>query len=162
MTRIGSGLGMPVFLFCVWLIANDSVAPGQIALGAMLAIALSLAARGLRPLRARPRRLWLVPPLLAKVLLDIVRSNLTVMKIICRRPDARPRSGFVEIPLRLRAPHGLAALACILSYSPGSVWVNFDVKRQVLTLHVLDASDASGWVTLITERYERPLLEIFE
>jgi multicomponent K+:H+ antiporter subunit E len=162
MKRIRPGFGMPVFLFCVWLIANDSAAPGQIALGAILAIALTFAARGLRPLQSRPRRLWLVPPLAASVLLDIVRSNLEVAKIICQPVRARPPSGFVQIPIRLRDPHGLTVLACILSYCPGSIWVNFDVARQILTLHVLDASDEPGWVRLVTERYEKPLMEIFE
>jgi multicomponent K+:H+ antiporter subunit E len=162
MKRARPGFGMPVFLLCVWLIANDSVAPGQIALGAILAIVLTLAARRLRPLQSQPRRLWLVPALVAKVFLDIARSNLAVMKIICQSRGARPPSGFVQIPIKLRDPHGLTALACILSYSPDSVWVNFDANRQMLTLHVLDASDEAAWVRLVTERYEKPLMEIFE
>jgi multicomponent K+:H+ antiporter subunit E len=162
MRQTGLGMGMPVFLLAIWLIANDTLAPSQIALGAVLGIVLTAAARGLRPLRSRPRRLWLVPALAGRVFLDIVRSNLAVAKIICRRPTARPPSGFVQIPLTLRDPHGLAALACIVSYTPGSIWVNFDSNTQTLILHVLDAGNEAAWVALITERYETPLLGIFE
>lgn len=162
MLRTASRLIMPVFLFFMWLAINDTAAPGQMVLGAFLAVALTLSVRSLRPLRARPRRLWLVPGLLLTVLYDIVVSNLTVMKIICTTEARRPRSGFVQIPLTLRDPHGLAALACILTYTPGSVWVDLDEGTRLLTLHVLDVGDESGWTRLVVDRYERVLLEIFE
>jgi multicomponent K+:H+ antiporter subunit E len=68
----------------------------------------------------------------------------------------------VEIPLDMRAPYGLASLACIITSTPGTLWVNFDAQRGVLTIHVLDLVDDEEWIRTIKDRYERHLLEIFE
>jgi multicomponent K+:H+ antiporter subunit E len=67
----------------------------------------------------------------------------------------------VEIPLELRDPYGLAALACIITSTPGTLWVDFNEASGILTIHVLDLVNESEWVGLIKERYERRLMEIF-
>jgi multicomponent K+:H+ antiporter subunit E len=74
----------------------------------------------------------------------------------------RSVSGFVEIPLELTDPYGLAALACIITSTPGTVWVRHDPEERRLLIHVLDVVDEEGWIRSIQQRYERPLLEIFE
>jgi multicomponent K+:H+ antiporter subunit E len=70
-------------------------------------------------------------------------------------------SGFVELPLELRDPYGLATLACIITSTPGTVWVDFNATSGILTIHVLDLVDETEWVHIIKGRYERLLLEIF-
>ena len=70
------------------------------------------------------------------------------------------RSGYVEIPLELRNAYGLAVLACIITSTPGTLWVDFDPASGKLTIHVLDLIDESAWVQTIKGRYERLLLEI--
>jgi multicomponent K+:H+ antiporter subunit E len=71
------------------------------------------------------------------------------------------KSGFIEVPLDLRNPYGLAALACIITATPGTLWVGFDRKRGLLTMHILDLIDDETWIRTIKGRYEQPLLEIF-
>jgi multicomponent K+:H+ antiporter subunit E len=68
----------------------------------------------------------------------------------------------VEIPLDMRDPYGLASLACIITSTPGTLWVNFDGQKGALTIHVLDLVDKEEWIRIIKDRYERHLLEIFE
>ncbi len=53
-------------------------------------------------------------------------------------------------------------LACILTYTPGSVWVQLNAGGDSLHLHVLDLKDEAEWVDLVKNRYERHLMEIFE
>jgi multicomponent K+:H+ antiporter subunit E len=53
-------------------------------------------------------------------------------------------------------------LACIITSTPGTLWVNFDAAKRILIIHVLDLIDESEWVRTIKGRYERLLLEIFE
>jgi multicomponent K+:H+ antiporter subunit E len=77
-----------------------------------------------------------------------------------RRSDVT--SGFMNIPLEMRAPYGLAALAIIITSTPGTLWVDFDSARGVLTIHVLDLIDEEAWIATIKQRYERRLMEIFE
>lgn len=64
--------------------------------------------------------------LAASVLVDIVRSNIAVAGIILGRKRGRRTPGFVEIPLDLRNPYGLATLGCIITSTPGTIWVDFD------------------------------------
>ena len=52
-------------------------------------------------------------------------------------------------------------LACIVTYTPGTVWVNLTDDHH-LKLHVLDLQNEGDWIKLVQERYERPLMEIFE
>jgi len=52
-------------------------------------------------------------------------------------------------------------LACIVTYTPGTVWVDLTPDHS-LKLHVLDLQNEDDWVKLVQERYERPLMEMFE
>jgi len=150
---------LPAALLCLWLLLNQSASPGQLLIGAALALWLGFASSRLRPLRSRPHKLWLLPGLIWRVLVDIVRSNFAVGRLILQ--PRRPFSpGYVHIPLELRDPHGRALLGCILTYTPGTVWV--DVSDAELTLHVLDLENEQAWIDLIKQRYERTLMEIFE
>ncbi|MFC7544175.1 Na+/H+ antiporter subunit E [Siccirubricoccus deserti] len=66
------------------------------------------------------------------------------------------------IPLDMRNPYGLAALACIVTATPGTVWVEYDSTRSTMLLHVLDLIDEAQWRQIIKDHYERPLMEVFE
>lgn len=154
-------LFLPVFLFVLWLVLNESLSAGQIALGAALALWFTWAASRLRPLRAKPRRLWKAIPLFLHVSADIIRSNIAVGKLILNPGPNNFSPGFIKIPLTMRDPHGLAMLACIVTYTPGTVWVDL-TPDHALKLHVLDLQNEDEWVKLVQERYERPLMEMFE
>ena len=95
------------------------------------------------------------------MLIDIIRSNIAVTGLILR-PARRAASGFITIPLELRDQYGLAILACIITSTPGTVWVNFDSAKGILLIHVLDLVDEAAWTNLIKTRYERVLMDIFE
>src|SRR5690606_22850919 len=123
---------------------------------------LALLAPILRPVRARIRHPRLALSLAWHVLCDIARSNVAVGRRILRGPRAQVQPGFLDIPLRIRDPHGLAALACIVTFTPGTVWSGHDAERNVLTLHVLDLNDPEGLTHIIQDRYEGPLMEIFK
>ena len=60
----------------------------------------------------------------------------------------------------MRDPYGLAVLACIITSTPGTIWVNFNSAKGTLMIHVLDLIDERVWIDTIKNRYERPLLEI--
>ncbi len=153
---------LPVALLAMWLLLNDSFSAGQVVLGLLLVALVILAAASLRPLPAWPRRLHRAIGLIVNVTLDIIRSNLAVGSIILGTSRRQPQIGFMKIPLDMRDPHGLAMLTIIVTATPGTVWSGHDVENNVLTLHVLDLQDEAVWVRTIKQRYERPLMEIFE
>lgn len=150
-------------LLVMWLLLNQTLAPGQFAVGLVLAVALAWWSATLRPLRSTLHRVDLAAGLLARVLADILRSNVNVARIVLGLVGGRRiRSGFVSIPLDLRDPHGQAALAAIVTCTPGTVWVDLDPDTNVLTLHVLDLRDDADWIRVIKGRYEPALRGIFE
>lgn len=151
------------FLLLAWLLLVESTSPGAVVLGGVLALIGSWALASLAPPRARLRRLALLPGLLRDVAVEVVRSNNAVARIILRPSGGAPRrSGFVRIPLDLRDPYGLAALACILTATPGTVWVDYDSAEGTMLLHVLDLIDETEWVRIVKQKWERRLMEIFE
>jgi len=150
-------------LIAMWLLLNGTLAPAQIVLGTVLAVSVVFAFRAVRPLQPRIRRPRAALALLGRVLADIVRSNIAVARIILGLVrDREVRSGFLDIPLELRDPHGLAVLAAIVTSTPGTVWVDLALDGSTLTLHVLDLQDEAAWIRTIKQRYERALMEIFE
>ena len=161
MRRIINWLMLPALLTMLWLLLNQTLAWSQVVLGAVLSLLLAWAAMALRPLRSQPKKPLVMISLFLKVLVDITKSNVAVFKTIWFKPHNHT-AGFIRIPLELKDPHGLAALACILTYTPGTVWSGYSEKSGVKTLHVLDLEDAQGWIELVKNRYERPLMEIFE
>src|SRR5699024_2012423 len=105
------------------------------------------------------RRIGTMTRLLLRVGADILRSNITVAWLLLSgRRDFT--SGFVTIPLEVTNPYALATLACIITSTPGTIWVSHDSARRVLVIHVLDLVDEDTWINSIKQRYERPLLEI--
>ncbi|TPG09873.1 Na+/H+ antiporter subunit E [Rhodanobacter glycinis] len=152
---------LSALLLLIWLLLNQSVAPGTILLGALLGIALAKVFGLLRPPKAHVHNYRLLGLLFLRVVYDIVRSNIAVARIILRR-DSRMQSGFAAIPLTLTDHYGLAVLACIITSTPGTIWVSYDSGANILLIHVLDLVDEADWIDTIKQRYERPLLEIFQ
>ncbi|OXR49558.1 MULTISPECIES: Na+/H+ antiporter subunit E [unclassified Pusillimonas] len=159
--RVVNWLMLPTLLLVLWLLLNQTLASSQIVLGAVVSLLLAWAAMRLRPLRSTPKKPLTIIRLFFSVVADITLSNIEVFKIIWFKPQSHT-PGFIRIPLDMKDPHGLAALACILTYTPGTVWSGYSDESGVLTLHVLDLEDAQHWIDLVKNRYERPLMEIFE
>ena len=147
-------------LLVLWLLLNG-LSIGHILLGGTVALIGGQAFAVLEPPKMRLRRPLTVLRLAAFVFADIVRSNVAVARIILGLEPRRWTSGFVDIPLQLRDPYALAALACIITSTPGTLWVDFNEASGTLTIHVLDLVDETEWVRTIKGRYERLLLEIF-
>ena len=144
-----------------WLLLNQSLSTGQLLLGASMALIGGWALAALEQPKARPRRPLTILRLALIVFADIVKSNIAVACIIAGFGRRERRPGFVDIPLELRDPYGLALLACIITSTPGTLWVKFEEPAGTLTIHVLDLVDKAEWISTIKSRYEQPLLEIF-
>lgn len=156
------------YMLCVtalvlfWLILQQSISPGHIVLAIVIALVISLAPLKLDLPAGRLRRPLALVKLAGLVLHDIVRSNIAVASIILRMRTEHKNSEFMDIPLELTSPYGLALLGIIITSTPGTLWVNLDSSRGILTIHVLDLIDESAWIAIIKGRYERLLLEAFE
>lgn len=146
-------------LLAMWLLLNQSVSVGHFVLGTIVAL---FASRALAALRPEPVQLVSVAPalgLIGLVLVDIVRSNIAVATIVLTGKERV--SGFIQLPLELSNIHALTVMACIITATPGTLWVEYNRATGILLVHVLDLVDEEAWIRLIKGRYETRLLKIF-
>ncbi|MDB5891237.1 MAG: putative monovalent cation/proton antiporter, MnhE/PhaE subunit [Polaromonas sp.] len=149
-------------LFVVWLLLNQSLAAGTLLLAAVLAVVVPLLTRSLRPAPVRLRRPGLALRVALRAIGDMLRSALAVGGRLLTRRSSRLNSSFVLIPLDVRDPNALAVLAMIFCLTPGTAWCELSFDRSSLLIHVFDLEDEARFVADIKQRYERPLMEIFE
>lgn len=164
MIRPRPWLPMPllsVLLLLVWLLLQQSVAPGQWLLGGFLALAIPLLTRPFWEHQPCVKHPWLMVRYFLRVLGDIVVANLQVSRIILD-PRDRARPAFIEYPLELRENFPITVLASTITLTPGTVSAHLRLDGRTLLIHALDIADEQELIEEIRERYERPLKEIFE
>jgi multicomponent K+:H+ antiporter subunit E len=162
MTRLVPHPLLSAGLVLMWLLLNR-FSLGHLVLGSVVALIAGRAMAALVPVRPRIRHWGTVARLFRTVMVDIVRSNIAVARLIVagRRGGAR-RSGFVGIDLELRDPTALAVLAVIVTATPGTAWLDYDATTGRLLLHVFDLISEDEWRAIVNDRYGRMLKEIFE
>ena len=149
-------------LAATWLVLNESLSAGHILLALLLGWLLPLLFADLRPQRPRIRRPLLVLRLVLAVGFGVLKSNLEVAWGILRMHRRQPHTVFVTIPLTLRDPTALAALAIITNVIPGTVWCELARDSSAVLLHVWElVGDEAAFIADYKARYETPLLEIY-
>lgn len=148
-------------LVIIWLLLNNSVAPGQIVLGLILGWAIPLLT-----IRFWPETIKIYKPLtllryIGILLWDIIVANFIVARLILGNPD-RLNPLFVVIPLDLESELAISLLANSITLTPGTLSAQLSSDRKKLLVHALDESDADTLILSIKQRYEAPLKEIFE
>jgi multicomponent K+:H+ antiporter subunit E len=151
---------MSLSVFGVWLLLVASLEPGHVLLAAVLAVLLPLLAQRLRTEQAGMRRPDVAVRLAFRVLWDIVLSNIEVAGRILGS-EARIHPGFVWVPLDIRNPYGISALAGIITMTPGTLSAELSADRRYLLVHCFHLEDAAGTIAQIKQRYEAPLREVF-
>lgn len=152
----------PILAFSFWLmwLLLNGFTPGQTILGFVVATGAALAFTSLAPEPVHVRSIRAIIALFFRVLADICRSNIAVLKIIVCNPKTR-QAGFVTLNLQLRGRLPLGILACIVTSTPGTAWVNFNPVTGELLIHILDKAGEEEFRTAIKQHYERLLMEIF-
>lgn len=150
-----------VSLITMWLFLT-SFSLGNLILGTAIALFAVQGLASLDPPRPKIKNWHLIPKLVGIVLVDIVRSNISVVTIILQGQRRERRSGFLTIPLDLRDPTGLAILSVVITSTPGTAWLDYNSTRGTVLLHIFDLVDEGEWLDLIKNRYEHLLREIFE
>lgn len=153
---------MSAALFALWLALARAASPGRILLGLGLALAVPRLTTRLRANTGRVRRPLTVVRFILRVGCDVLMSNFEVARGVLTWRWRRPQSKFVIVPLELRDPVGLAALAMVTTVVPGTVWSEIALDRSALLLHVWNVADERDFIARFKARYEAPLREIFE
>jgi multicomponent K+:H+ antiporter subunit E len=160
MRRIFPRPVLSVAIFLLWAALANAASFGTLLLGALLAAVLPFITRPFWPDVPRLASPGTALLLAARVAMDIVVANGAVARRVIG-PLNRLKPAFVEVPLDLRDPFVATILASIVSLTPGTVSIDVDQQRWVLSLHALDAPDPATLIREIKQRYEAPLKEIF-
>ncbi|MGB3500784.1 MAG: Na+/H+ antiporter subunit E [Mesorhizobium sp.] len=152
---------LAIGLAIMWLMLSG-VTRGQLVLAIGVGVGATHALKTLGEARPQINSLGALFRLLGIVIVDIVRSNVAVAKILLTGEKRERRSGFVKIHLRLTNPVGLAILSIVITSTPGTAWIDFNSASGELLIHVFDLHDGDDWPGTITGRYEKLLLEAFE
>lgn len=147
-------------LFIAWLLLNGASA-AQLTLGALLALAIPWLTERVQVDRVRVSAWPAVVRLGIVVLFDIVVANVRVAGLILG-PERRIAPRFFWLPLTIRDPHGIVALAGIISLTPGTLSSDLTDDRRYLLVHALNAGDEAELIATIKQRYEAPLIRILE
>ncbi|WP_053979630.1 Na+/H+ antiporter subunit E [Marinagarivorans algicola] len=150
-----------LLLFTVWLLLNNTLAPGHLVLAAFFAITIPLLTSGMQDPHPRFHRPLLALRYVLRVLGDIVIANFEVA-ILVIRPSKHLNPAFVAIPLSITHDLPITLLASTVSLTPGTVSAEISEDNKWLYVHVLNLMDKDALITLIKQRYEKPLMEIFE
>ncbi|MDN3711354.1 Na+/H+ antiporter subunit E [Paracoccus cavernae] len=149
-------------LVVMWMILT-SFSLGNFLLGAAISVLAGWVVSRLRPKRVEIHSWKALFTLGFRVFIDIMKSNYAVAKLITRGPnDPERHPGFILIDLRLRDRNGLALLSVIITSTPGTAWVEYDPEAGQLLMHILDLREGEDWQSIIRDRYEGLLMEIFE
>lgn len=180
-TRLLARPALVGVLWLTWLALNQSLQPAQVLLGLVLALVCAAIAgpppRGAAPAADVPtphadapptpartsslQRLRTAVMLCLRVLRDIMQANLQVARLILG-PQERLSPGFVTVPLTVKDARAIGLLCAIVTMTPGTISAELNDDHSQLRVHALDLRDPAALVSEIRERYERPLLELFE
>ena len=114
----------------------------------MLAVALRPRLPGRRSATPSPAGLVALVPVLAMTAAEMVRGSWRTARF-CLRGGGQP--GFVEIPRGDRSRHAVALWGVLTGEAPDEVPVDIDEERDVLIVHLVDASDPDA----VRERHRR-------
>lgn len=151
-------LTLAIVLF--WLLLVSEVNAAQLTLALALGLVIPLYAARIDREFARFGTLRPLPKLVVVLIWDILMCNIRVARQVLGREE-RIHSSFIWYPLEIGNIHGISALACCITLTPGTVTAALSDDRRYLLVHVLDLADEAHLVADIKRRYEHPLMEIF-
>ncbi|QPF32389.1 Na+/H+ antiporter subunit E [Acinetobacter lwoffii] len=94
------------------------------------------------------------------VVWDIVVANIKVAKLVLgSTKNLHPK--WFRVPLDTEHEEVNTLLAMIITTTPGTVSAGIDQDRGDILVHALSTDDEAAEIELIKQRYERPLIEIF-
>jgi multisubunit Na+/H+ antiporter MnhE subunit len=142
-------------LVAIYLLVLTSAMPGDVLIGALLALPIAIALRPRRSGRAAGGVLpwaWGVAGATAQTASEMVRGSWRVARY-CLGGEGSP--GLVEIPQGERSRTGVATWGLLTGEAPDEIPVDVDEERGVLIVHLIDAGDPEGVRARHARTYER-------
>ena len=154
--------GLTILLTIIWVLLQNSPSLGAFVFGLLMGLIVPIITAPYWPDRPRLKRPLRVLEYVVVVIWDILVANVVVAWTILFKSNRSINSIWVSVPLDLRTPEAITALAGTITLTPGTVSADLSSEGHSLLVHALDARDAGEVSDTIKSRYERRLKEIFE
>ena len=151
---------LSLVLWGLWLLLTNSLEPGQMILGLVLAIVIPLWLRFVFADHLPIRKPLSLLAYIALVLRDIVVANFVVAKQVLG-PNRVLQPHFLEIPLTVTHPTAISLFASTITLTPGTVSCELSQDRRSLRVHALHTPDPAAEIAGMKNRYEQRLIKIF-
>jgi len=148
-------------LVAVWMLLVNEFSFGALVLAVAFGVLVPLLTSRFWPDRPTLRFGPAMLGYLAIVLFDIIVANFQVAWLIVTRRNRDLRSQWLVIPLDLRSPEAITALAGTISLTPGTVSSDISSCGRALLVHAIDVADPEAEVARIKQRYEARLMKVF-
>jgi multicomponent K+:H+ antiporter subunit E len=153
---------LSLMLGLIWMLLAGGLYVGSLVMAAILGIAIPLLTSAYWPNRPPMKNLPAMAAYVAIVLVDIVKSNFVVARIVLFMPPGAIRSAWITVPLDLRTPEAISLLAGTITMTPGTLTADMSACGRALLIHSLHAPDPDAVRDEIKSRYEARLKRIFE
>lgn len=145
-----------LLLMGIYLLVLTSLKPGDALVGFVLGVVLAIALRprlaGRTPATPGLPGLVALGPIVLSTAVEMARGSWRTARF-CLGRGGRP--GFVEIPRDGRSRHAVALWGVLTGEAPDEVPVDVDEERDMLIVHLVDASDADAVRDRHRRAYER-------
>ncbi|UWQ30814.1 Na+/H+ antiporter subunit E [Leisingera sp. M527] len=153
---------LTLLLTLTWLLLVNGWSLNSLVFGLLLGVLIPFVTQPYWPNRPKLRRPLKIAEYILVVLLDIVQANIIVARIVLFKPNADRRPNWITVPLDLKTPEAITALAGTITMTPGTLSADVSDEGHALLVHCLDAPNPDAVRDEIKQRYERRLMEIFE
>lgn len=153
---------LTLLITIVWILMANVITPNAIVFGLILGLVIPVLTAAYWPNRPRLRNAPMIVEYALVVLYDIVVANVIVARTILFKANKDMQPNWISIPLDLKTPEAITALAGTITMTPGTLSADLSDKGHSLLVHCLDAADPEAVREQIKTRYERRLKEIFE
>lgn len=149
-------------LVATWLLLVNSLKLNSIVFAVILGLVIPMLTRAYWPDMPRLRSPLRAIEYAFVALYDIVKANIDVALIVLFKPARDIRPAWICVPLDVRSPEAITALASTITLTPGTVSCDLSADGRAILVHALHAPDPDAIRDEIKSRYERRLKEIFE
>lgn len=152
-------LAANLLLALVWAGATGRFDPWTLAVGFVLGYGALAITIPFRPGARYHRRVLLALAFTGRYGVELVRSGVRVAHDVVT-PRSRARPGMIRFPLEPASDAEVAAVANLISLTPGTLTVDVAADRRSLLVHVmfLDEGGEAALIRSLKETVERPLL----
>lgn len=153
---------LTILLTGAWLALVNSFSLNSLLFGLILGLVIPFITAPYWPSRPRLRNPKMILEYILIVIWDILVANVQVAMVVLFKPNSQIQSHWIDIPLDIKRPEAITALASTITLTPGTVSADLSSGGHTLLVHCLHTEDPDGVREEIKSRYERRLMEIFE